>query len=148
MDAKNTDRELWRERADDYYTPSIHVTQDGAIGINVGGSVIVQSLADWHAAARRVEGLEAENAELAKQIREWVDHTADGVPMPLCEQLYCPRCASEVRIGPDWASCDHCVNPDDGCWPHHPPLPLFQASCYSSAVAARAALKPESEEGR
>lgn len=48
---QNTDRELWREVAGDYYSPSIHVTQDGRIGINVGGLVIVRTLREWHALA-------------------------------------------------------------------------------------------------
>jgi hypothetical protein len=47
----NTDRELWRETEGDYYSPSIHVTQSGLIGINVGGWVAVRSLQDWHALA-------------------------------------------------------------------------------------------------
>src|SRR2546425_620415 len=51
----NTDRELWREREGDYYADSIHVTESGEIGINVGGRVVVQKLRDWHAA---VEGRE------------------------------------------------------------------------------------------
>jgi hypothetical protein len=46
----NTDRELWRER-DDYYAPSLHVTESGDIGINVGGLVFVKSLREWHALA-------------------------------------------------------------------------------------------------
>jgi hypothetical protein len=49
----NTDRELWREREGDYYAPSIFVTKHGAIGINVGGTVIVRALAEWHALASR-----------------------------------------------------------------------------------------------
>ena len=48
----NTDRELWREPTDqsgmEYYQPSIHVTERGGIGINVGGLVIVKSLRQWH----------------------------------------------------------------------------------------------------
>lgn len=49
--AMNTDRELWREREGDFYASSIHVTQAGGVGINVGGTVIVKPLADWHALA-------------------------------------------------------------------------------------------------
>lgn len=50
---KNTDKELWREpndkgETDDVYQPSIHVTQNNMIGIDVGGSVYVKSLRDWH----------------------------------------------------------------------------------------------------
>jgi len=49
MPAKNTDRELWRESDDrSQTTPSIHVTLDGGIGINVGGTVIVMPLREWH----------------------------------------------------------------------------------------------------
>lgn len=46
--AKNTDREIWREREGDYYAPSIHVTQEGGIGIDVGGTVFVMDVRDWH----------------------------------------------------------------------------------------------------
>lgn len=45
---ENTDVELWRERRGDYYSDSMHVTQEGAIGINVGGLVFVKSLKEWH----------------------------------------------------------------------------------------------------
>jgi hypothetical protein len=47
---QNTDRELWRETPS-YYSPSIHVTEEGRIGINVGGTVFVKPLRDWHALA-------------------------------------------------------------------------------------------------
>lgn len=51
--ALNTDRELFREGEPDgpmsYYENSLHVTIDGYIGMNVGGTVIVKSIADWHA---------------------------------------------------------------------------------------------------
>lgn len=49
--AVNTDRVLWREREDDPLSDSIHVTQDGGIGMNVGGSVIVMPIFEWHALA-------------------------------------------------------------------------------------------------
>ena len=45
---KNTDKELFREVKGDYYSPSLHVTINGLIGINVGGSVHVMSLREWH----------------------------------------------------------------------------------------------------
>ena len=47
----NTDREIWRERFGDFYADSIHVTADGGIGINCGGSVIVMPLRKWYEAA-------------------------------------------------------------------------------------------------
>jgi len=51
--AANTDRELYREGGGDgngmsYYEPSIHVTEHGAIGINVDGHVITTSIRGWH----------------------------------------------------------------------------------------------------
>lgn len=54
---ENTDRELWRREGGEacdphnFYQPSIHVTKQGAIGINVGGTVYVKSVEDWHALA-------------------------------------------------------------------------------------------------
>lgn len=45
---KNTDKELFREVKGDYYSPSLHVTKNGLIGIDVGGSVHVMSLREWH----------------------------------------------------------------------------------------------------
>ena len=48
---QNTDRELWRLIPDDEYSPSIHVTQAGDIGINVNGLVVVRTIEMWHALA-------------------------------------------------------------------------------------------------
>lgn len=46
--AQNTDRVIWRAWEGDYYADSIHVTKEGAIGINVGGTVYVMPVRDWH----------------------------------------------------------------------------------------------------
>lgn len=51
-DCENTDKEIWRKKAGDYYSPSIHVTQGGGIGINCGGHVIVMPVEKWHALGR------------------------------------------------------------------------------------------------
>lgn len=51
---KNTDRELWRERQGDYYADSIHVTESGGIGINVGGRVLVAPVQRWHEAGMKL----------------------------------------------------------------------------------------------
>lgn len=48
--AENTDKELWRRVPGDVYSPSIHVTQRGEIGIQVGGIVIVLPCEAWHTA--------------------------------------------------------------------------------------------------
>lgn len=59
--AQNTDRELWREKPDDYYSNSIHVNAGGGVGINVGGTVHVRTLKHWHTLA------EMERAGLSTQ---------------------------------------------------------------------------------
>ena len=49
---ENTDVELWREPTKtegmSYYANSIHRTEGGGIGINVGGTVYVKTLKEWH----------------------------------------------------------------------------------------------------
>jgi len=58
-EAKNTDREIWREREGDFYADSIHATEGGGIGIDCGGHVIVMPVRKWHAlakAALHIEG--------------------------------------------------------------------------------------------
>lgn len=50
-EAKNTDREIWRgpdEGCGDFYADSIHVTEQGGIGIDCGGHVIVMPVRSWH----------------------------------------------------------------------------------------------------
>lgn len=48
--AKNTDREIWRKIPDDHSSPSIHVTENGDIGISIGSVVLVASIEAWHKA--------------------------------------------------------------------------------------------------
>ena len=50
--AKNTDVEIWRRVPDDYYSPSIAVTESGAISVNVAGLVIVLSVEEFHSRAQ------------------------------------------------------------------------------------------------
>src|SRR3990167_2431214 len=75
-EANNTDRELWREREDDYYADSIFVTESGGIGMNVNGNCIVGPIKEWHAAIRAsperpqavAEGIEKEIVDLLREI--------------------------------------------------------------------------------
>jgi hypothetical protein len=46
----NTDKKLWQEDDKDSYTPSIFVTDRGAIGIKVGGMAQIATLREWHRA--------------------------------------------------------------------------------------------------
>ncbi len=51
---ENTDVEVWRRNPGDYYSPSMHVTESGGIGMNVGGLVVVLPIEDWHGLAADV----------------------------------------------------------------------------------------------
>lgn len=44
---QNNDKEIWRKVKGDYYSPSIHVTDQEGIGINCHGSVIVAPVERW-----------------------------------------------------------------------------------------------------
>lgn len=52
--AKNTDKELYRRDLadpsdpDNFYAPSVHVTKDGKIGMNVGGMTYIATIEEWH----------------------------------------------------------------------------------------------------
>lgn len=70
---KNTDTELFREVEGDHYSPSLHKTELGGIGIDVGGYVIVRSLRSWHELDQKNEKLESENQRLKKLLREYLD---------------------------------------------------------------------------
>lgn len=51
MAALNTDREIYRgpdEGCGDYYADSLHITKDGWLGINCGGTVYVKPIREWH----------------------------------------------------------------------------------------------------
>jgi UDP-2,3-diacylglucosamine pyrophosphatase LpxH len=47
---RNTDKEIWREIIEDYYSDSIHVTETNGVGINCHGHVIVAPIREWHKA--------------------------------------------------------------------------------------------------
>lgn len=72
---KNTDKEIWREKPGDHYSPSIHVTADGAIGISVDGMVIVRSVKEWHRLARTNKPIFANDKAILirKYLQEIID---------------------------------------------------------------------------
>ena len=45
---ENTDVLLWIKDLKDDNSPRIHVTENGGIGIDVGGHVIVMTIEKWH----------------------------------------------------------------------------------------------------
>ena len=53
---ENTDKEIWRETSD-YYSPSIFTTGQNGIGINIGGTVYLKPVEDWHRLADKLEDI-------------------------------------------------------------------------------------------
>ena len=84
---KNTDRELWREGPGDFYSPSIFVTEQGGIGINAGGTVIIKTLREWGKLAE--EENKITNPKIAKPKRPLgsirYDRDLTGPFCPACE---------------------------------------------------------------
>jgi hypothetical protein len=83
--AKNTDLELWRKGDGDgngmsYYEPSIHVTQGGDIGINVGGTVYTLPVEDWHALAGSYFANGPGGVTTPNERGEWVSATPMRTP--------------------------------------------------------------------
>lgn len=74
MPAKNTDTELWREPPGDFYSNSVHITQKGELGINVGGTVFVMTLKQWHEAACAL----SRHGEPVEEIARVLVHEASG----------------------------------------------------------------------
>ena len=54
-ESSNTDKEIWRQKEGDFYSSSIHITQDGQVGINIGGLVYVAPIEDWHKALAKTQ---------------------------------------------------------------------------------------------
>ena len=53
---QNTDKEIWRKKPGDFYSPSIHATERGDIGIGVGGYVVVLPVERWHEIGKEAVG--------------------------------------------------------------------------------------------
>jgi hypothetical protein len=73
--AINTDRELYRENRsdpldlDNYYADSVFVTENGAIGMNAGGHVIILPIKGWHKAIEDLSTLQTALVETQGAMR-------------------------------------------------------------------------------
>ena len=66
---ENTDRHLWPQTTPhDAPVESLFVTKEGAIGINIAGSVIVMPLRKWHALYAAVEIRDQEMDEMIAKL--------------------------------------------------------------------------------
>lgn len=95
--AANTDRELWRKGGGDgngmsYYEPTIHVTQDERIGINVGGTVFELPVEEWHALAAEKHTAPRATASILPRFLCWLGiHHWRCEAGPLFYRMWCDR---------------------------------------------------------
>lgn len=68
---KNTDREIWREIPEDFYSSSIHVTEHGAIGIHYKGSVTVMKVEKWFRAGEFFNSFELSKLTIIEKVCYW-----------------------------------------------------------------------------
>jgi hypothetical protein len=88
--ARNTFRELWRERLGDYYADSILVDETNKmVAINCGGTVTVARLCEWHGVM-----LAARADDHWPSFREIIDR--------IQERQRALDAAAEARGEPDW----------------------------------------------
>jgi hypothetical protein len=80
--SKNNDKQLWRKVPDDYYSPSISVTEQGNISLHVGGICITHPVEHWFKLASqqidalyKVDGL---REKIAKITEKWNTNYLSG----------------------------------------------------------------------
>ena len=100
----NTDKEIWRKIPGDLYSPSIHVTEFGGIGINVGGYVLVAPVEKWHEAGVKHLTVPDPNSLKGKEGRTMNDKKLESIKNPYADIL------RELETGL-W---EHDVRVDDG----------------------------------
>lgn len=108
---ENTDIELWREKEGDYYADSIHVTENGKIGMNVGGHVIVMPIKEWHKVADVDKLLvERPGAGEATYTLEQIKEAWDSVGMDCWpEYVDCLKASAPTVQEIDTAHCTECT---------------------------------------
>lgn len=82
---KNENTEIWRQKEEDYYSPSIHITKDGQVGVNVGGLVFVASIEDWHKSLSRTQS----ETYLAEALRSKFDYCRQEFNMTYVQAVGC-----------------------------------------------------------
>jgi hypothetical protein len=100
----NTDKEIWRKKPGDYYAPSIHVTEGGGIGMNVGGHVIVAPIERWHEAAELLMCVNPCLPEWRRKLAMWLlNARVKGYKQPNIPSSATPQAGLEPRSGTESA---------------------------------------------
>lgn len=139
---QNTDVEVFRETPGDYYSPSAHVTADRRLGINVGGTVIVMPLRDWHRAVQvaqaftcRIPELHPGTMSVLEVIRLhaadetcYLHHWAESIlpsieaavgapePTPSTHDTESRDCWCKPEVLQPCQECRDLITPDPECW--------------------------------
>lgn len=73
---QNTDTEIYRGPSrcewgdeDRFYADSLHITKEGALGINCGGYVIVRPIREWFSLAKNQHAKLLQAVEMAREIK-------------------------------------------------------------------------------
>lgn len=113
------DVHLWPQTSRDGYAPTVHGVTEDAIGINVGGYVIVQPIRTWHAQAKSYGALEARCRELQEEVRYLRAYgnkdctaMADAARASSELETICERCAGTGKIN---VYCDGVFNKTIDC---------------------------------
>lgn len=122
---QNTDRELYREPPADVLPDGcenrVFVTKGGGIGMNVGGTVIVQPIAEWHRQA-----LAAHQQDLGIDLAAGDYEVIPSIE--LCSECRSPKYVDapcpQTHTVPEWKPTCNCGKsphdidcPADGVWP-------------------------------
>lgn len=69
---QNTDKEIWRRVPGDYYSPSMHATEQGGIGMNLHGHVIVAPIETWHHMAEKIMCVDPDLPRWRYRLAKWL----------------------------------------------------------------------------
>ncbi|MGD9724511.1 MAG: hypothetical protein AB7U76_25000 [Pirellulales bacterium] len=102
--AENTDTHLWPIVSEEQWPDRLHITAQGALGINCGGCVRVKTIRAWHEQDKRIAELEAailsirnDTLEGAARAAEKYGDDADGHDYDYVIDDTCIRVASAIR---------------------------------------------------
>ncbi len=73
---RNTDVQLWQKFPDDAFSPRIHVTEGGCIGITHHALCIVMSVERWHAIGEMYSHMQKALGDGLQEYRHWKDEDA------------------------------------------------------------------------
>jgi hypothetical protein len=99
----NRDQELWREQPGDFYSNSIHVTESGGIGINVGGKVLVAPAKRWHDAGMKMFAVDPKKRKRQQKVWAVIDMKYGIVGLYATKRLATKACDEGIGLDSGYA---------------------------------------------